>query len=62
MIDDYSCYPEVDIVTSTSRISVIPNLDRIFAFHEIPQIVKSDNGAPFHSTQCKNFVEHLGFT
>ena len=47
VIDDYSRFPEVDIVHSTSAKTVIPKLDRIFAAYGVPQVVKSDNGPPF---------------
>ena len=50
----YSCYPEVDIVHSTSAKAVIPKFDRIFATHGIPRVVKSDNGAPFAGEEIKH--------
>lgn len=37
-------YPEVETVHSMKASSVIPKLDKIFATHGIPSIVKSDNG------------------
>ena len=30
VVDEYNLYPEVEIVTSTSARSIIPNLDAIF--------------------------------
>ena len=47
VIDDYSRFPEFNIVHSTSAKTVIPKLDRIFAAYDVPQVVKSDNGPPF---------------
>ena len=41
VIDDYSRYSGVDIVTSTSR-AVISKLDAIFAQLGIPQIARMD--------------------
>ena len=41
--DDYSRYPVVDIVHSTSSKVVIPGLDKIFAEFGIPHVVKTDN-------------------
>jgi len=61
VIDDYSRYPEVEIVQSTSARAVIPKLDAIFARHGIPQNVKTDNGSPFNSKDFKDFAEYLGF-
>lgn len=59
--DDYSRYPVVDIVSSTSANAVIPRLDKIFAEFGIPEVVKSDNGPPFNGRDFKNFAETLGF-
>ena len=61
VIDEYSRFPEVEIVTSTSARSTIPKLDAIFARQGIPDVLKSDNGPPFNGTDFKNFAEHLGF-
>ena len=62
VMDDYSRFPEVEIVGSTSAKTVIPKLDSIFACQGIPVVVKSDNGPPFNSDDFRNFVRHLGFT
>ena len=61
VVDDYSRYPVVEIVTSTSAKAVIPKLDAIFAQFGIPQIVRSDNGPPFNSEDFKKFANYLGF-
>ena len=45
--DDYSRFPEIEVVHSTSAKVVIPRLDRIFAAYGVPQVVKSKNGPPF---------------
>ena len=47
VIDRYSRFPEVEIVSSTKASIIIPKLDKIFAVHGIPAIVRSDNGPPF---------------
>ena len=62
VVDDYSRYPEVEIVSSTSAKSTLPRLDAIFARHGIPSIVKTDNGPPFNSADFSNFAKYLGFT
>jgi hypothetical protein len=44
LINNYSRYPEVDIIRTVAHTTVIPCLDKIFATHGIPRTVKSDNG------------------
>ena len=48
VIDEYSRYPEIEAVTSTSMAANAPKFRKIFAAHGIPEVVKSDNGPPFH--------------
>ena len=59
IIDRYSRYPEVEVVRSTKASSVIPKLDRIFAAHGIPYIIKTDNGPPFSSDEFRRFCQAL---
>ena len=61
VIDEYSCFPEVEIVKSTSAKSVILRLDTIFARQGIPDELKTDNGPPLNGVEFSNFVKHLGF-
>ena len=61
VVDDYSRYPEVDVVSSTSAKSVIPKLDRMFSQFGVPETVKSDNGPPFNGAEFKQFAEYMGF-
>ena len=60
--DDFSRYPEVEILRSTSAKAVIPHLDSIFARQGIPEIVRTDNGPPFNSESFQMFATQLGFT
>ena len=60
--DDFSRYPEVEILRSTSAKAVIPHLDSIFARQGIPNVVRTDNGPPFNSEDFQKFATHLGFT
>ena len=46
--DDYSRFPEVEVISSTSARTVIPRLDRIFSLLGTPLIVRTDNGPPFN--------------
>ena len=59
--DDYSRFPEVEIVSSTAARTVLPKLDNIFSRQGIPEVVRSDNGPPFQGVEFKNFANDLGF-
>ena len=56
VIDDYSRFPEIKIVHSTSAKAVIPKLDRIFAAYGEPQVVRSDNGPPLMVESLHNLL------
>ena len=43
VIDKYSCFPEVETVTSTSAKSTIRKLIAVFSRQRIPDVPKSDN-------------------
>ena len=57
--DDYSRYPVVDIVKSTSAIAVISKLDKVFSEFGIPDTVRSDNGPQFTGKEFTLFTEGL---
>ena len=59
--DEFSCFPEIEILTSTSARAVIPKLDAIFARQGIPDVLKSDNGPPFNGHEFKDFSDYQGF-
>jgi hypothetical protein len=61
VIDDYSRFPVVEIVRSTSAKCVIPKLDTIFAAYGTPRVVRTDNGPPFNSSEFANFAKYIGF-
>ena len=44
--DDYSRYPVVETVKSTSANTVIPKVDKVFSEFGIPDVVKTDNSPP----------------
>ena len=52
VIDCYSRFPEIEILTTTSAQKVIPKLDSIFARHGIPSHLTSDmiTVHPFRAT------------
>ena len=62
VIDRYSRFPEVEIVHSTKVSAAIPKLHKMFAVHGIPDILISDNGLPFNSTDYKRYLETVGIT
>lgn len=61
VIDDHSRYPVVEVLRSTSAISVIPLFDKIFSLFGIPEELKTDNGPPFQSFEFRQFAEQLGY-
>ena len=60
VIDTYSRYPEVELVTTTSARATIPKLDAIFARHGIPNNIKSDNGPTFFGDEFAAYMKSLG--
>ena len=51
----------VELVRSTSANTVIPVLDKVLSTFSTPDILKSDNGAPFNSGQFHAYAENMGF-
>ena len=60
VIDRYSRFPEVEIISSTKAPVIIPRLDKIFAVHGIPAILRSDNGPPFNGEEYSRYLQTLG--
>jgi len=56
-----SRWAEVEFVTTTSAMAVIPKMDTTFASLGIPVSVSSDNGPPFNSQDFSDFSKYLGF-
>ena len=67
IVDDYSRYPVVEVLSNLSAKSIIPKMDSVlkmdsvFALFGIYDVVKTDNGPPFNGREFKGFAEHLGF-
>ena len=61
VIDEFSHYPEVEILSSLSSRTVIPKLDMIFSRQGIPKQVKTDNGPPFNGSEFAHFAQSFGF-
>ena len=60
-IDEYSRFPEVEIISSTAAKVVIPKLNSIFARQGFPNIVKTDIGPPFQGTEFAEYAKTVGF-
>lgn len=60
VMDDYSSYPEVEIIRSTNANVTIPHFDSIFSRHELPAMLKTDNGPPFNSEQFAQYTTNMG--
>src|SRR5664279_966221 len=61
VIDDYTRYPVVEVINSTSANTVIATLDRILSLFSIPTEIRTDNGPPFNSEQFKQYATLMGF-
>ena len=60
-LDEYSRFPEVEIVKSLSAQTVIPIFDKVFSYRSIPEHLKTDNVTSFQSSEFRNFANDLGF-
>ena len=61
IIDQYSKYAEVDIVTSTDFNKLEPCLNRVMATHGIPEEITTDNGSPYFSDEMGKYAKKMGF-
>ncbi len=61
LTDQYSRYPEVEMVTSTSTLPVTKKLKKIFSTHGVPRVLQTDNGPPFNGEQFQAFAKEMGF-
>ena len=60
LVDEFSCYPVVHVVKSTSAETIIPLLDQTFAIFGYPEVIKSDNGPPFQGSEWHTYLEQCG--
>ena len=61
VIDEYSRFPYVEIVNSTSAYAVIPKLDSILTLRGIPEVIKSDSSPPFNGENFRQYAMSIGF-
>ena len=60
VVDEFSRFPQVELLTSTSAKAVVPKLDAVFSRQGVPDILKSDNGPPFNGHEFKTFADYVG--
>ena len=61
IVDAHSKWIDVCVVSSPSSQQAIQALRRVFSTHGLPQILVSDNGAAFSSSEFQTFVAQNGF-
>ena len=61
IVDDFTRYPEVEIISFLTASTVIPKIKSVFARWGIPKVVKTDNGPPFNSTNFAEYAKISGF-
>uniref|UniRef100_A0A672FWU0 Integrase catalytic domain-containing protein n=1 Tax=Salarias fasciatus TaxID=181472 RepID=A0A672FWU0_SALFA len=61
VIDYYSNFPEIALLTSTIATNVITHVKSIFARHGIPKTVVSDNGPCYNGKEWQQFSMQYGF-
>lgn len=61
VVDYYSNFPEIALLTSATANSVITHVKSIFARHGIPETVVSDNGPCYNCREWQQFAKHYGF-
>ena len=57
MVDEFSRFPVVEVVRSTSAETVIPVVDGVFSLLGYPEVVKSDNGPPFSGHVWQSYMQ-----
>ncbi|KAL7859480.1 hypothetical protein SRHO_G00146270 [Serrasalmus rhombeus] len=61
VIDYYSNFPEIALLSSTTASTVIMHVKSIFARYGIPKTVVSDNGPCYNCKEWQQFASHYGF-
>ena len=60
IIDSYSKWLEVVPVSSADTLQTVTVLRRVFSTHGIPEMIVSDNGAAFTSSEFEEFTKRNG--
>lgn len=61
VVDYFSRYPEIVKMSSTTSASIISTLKSVFARHGVPEVVRSDNGPQYASTEFAAFASSYHF-
>lgn len=61
VIDDYSRYPGVEILSKISVKAMLPKLNTLLELFGIPDVVKTDNSPLFSCSELEELVNHLWF-
>ena len=59
-IDQYSKFPVVQVVKSTSWEHLKPGLEEAFAMHGIPERITTDRGLPYSGHEFAKYCEWMG--
>ena len=59
-VDPYSKWIDAQIVSNSTSYMTIEHLRTLFATHGIPEVVVTDNGTPFTSTEFSDFTRKNG--
>ena len=60
LIDQYSKFPVVQVVKSTSWEHLKPGLEEAFAIHGIPERITTDGGPPYSGHEFARYCERMG--
>ncbi len=60
VVNAHSKWIETFVVPSTSTVATLEKLRLIFATHGLPEVLVSDNGTDFTSSEFKQFMEKNG--
>jgi len=61
VMDDYSRYPVVEILTSTTSEAIIQSLDNTISMFGIPNTIRTDNATCFTSNKFQIYAKSIGF-
>ena len=56
-MDDFSLYPEVEIVSSTNAVESITKMEKIMVTHGLIGEPRTDNGPPFISQEWADYMQ-----
>ena len=60
LIDAHLKWMEVELMTSTTSLAIIPALRKIFAHFSLPMSIVTDNGCNIVSSEFNDFLAHNG--